>query len=254
MEKDAVQKKETEAIVEDAEKRAKKNEEDEENRRAVDAARAEMKAVLDGGLRLTQSDGQSDLRDAFNEIQKEMKEKFSTRLNTQEQNDHLATLMQGKRIREIFEIVPSDKPESQLVVKFQNINTDESAFVDQVSLLNTIALRNGTEDMPRYDNELRTELSLAFMLVGINSAPYPPISIDELYETIEKKGEEEAKVTTVGDKVMELHRRLGKIRGFLPLGTYPTVITAMSAWLEYQRNLTSPMRIGNFSTPPSEHS
>jgi len=246
MENDAVQKKETEAIVEDAEERAKKSEEDEKNRKAVDAARAEMKAVLSGGLQLTQEDGQSDLKDAFNKIQREMKEKFSTRLNTKEQNDHLATLMQGKRIREIFEIIPSEDPKSQLVVKFQNINTDESAFVDQVSLLNTVALRNGTEDTPRYDNKLRTELSLSFMLVGINSTPYSPITIDDLYEDMAKEGEEEAKITTVGDKVMELHRRLGKIRGFLPLGTYPTVITAMSAWLEYQRDLTSPMRIGNF--------
>lgn len=247
---DVVRKEETKAITDSAEERVKQNEADEENRKAVDAAREQMRAVLGGGLQLNQEKGQSDLRDAFDKIQKEMKEKFSTRLNTKGQNDNLAILMQGKRIHETFEIVPENK----LTIKFHSINTDESSFIDQVSLLNTLALRNGTEDIPRYDNNLRTELSMAFITVSINTVPYISIGIKDLYEAIEKDGEEKPKVTSVGDKINELHVRLGKIRGFLPLGTYPTVITAMAAWLEYQRDLVSPMRIGNFSTPPSEPS
>ena len=249
-EKDAVRKEETKAIVDGAEERIKKNEADEENRKAVDDAKAQIRAVLDGGLLLDQEKGQSDLKEAFDNIQRQMKERYSTRLNTNEQNDQIATLMQDKRLHETFEIVPKNK----LTIKLQSINSDESSFIDQVSLFNALALRNGTEDIPKYDNTLRTELSLSFMTVAINTNPYTPITIKDLYVAMEKEGEEKAKVTSIGDKVMELHRRLGAIRGLLPLGTYPTVITAMAVWLEYQRDLVSPMRIGNFSTPPSEHS
>jgi hypothetical protein len=247
---DAVRKEETKAITDSAEERVKQNEADEENRKAVDAAREQMRAVLDGGLQLNQEKGQSDLRDAFDKIQKEMKEKFSTRLNTKGQNDDLAILMQGKRIHETFEIVPENK----LTIKFHSINTDESSFIDQVSLLNALALRNGTENIPQYDNNLRTELTLAFIVEAINTDVYSHIGIEDLYETVESQDEKEAKVATIGDKITELRKRRGVLRQRLALGTYPTVITAMAAWLEYQRDLVSPMRIGNFSTPPSEPS
>lgn len=245
---DAVRKEETKAITDSAEERVKQNEDDEGNRIAVDAAREQMKAVLNGGLQLSQEKGQSDLREAFNEIQREMKKKFSTRLNTKEQNDDLATLMQGKRIHETFEIVPENK----LTIKFQSINTDESSFIDQVSLLNAVALRNGAEDIPKYDNSLRTELTLALIAEAINADVYNHIGIADLYEAVEVKDEEEDKVATIGDKITELRKRGGSLKQRLALGTYPTVITAMSAWLEYQRDLVSPMRIGNFSTPPSD--
>lgn len=236
---DAVRKEETQETLDGAEERVKSTEEDEENREMVDAAKEQMRAAIDGGLHLDTK--RISVESAFDEIQREMKDKFSTRLNTKEENEQLAILMQGKRIHETFEIAPNG-----FSIKLQSLNSDENAFVGQVSLLNGLALRNGTEDVARYDGNLRTELFMAFTTVAINESIFKPINITDLYETVEKEEDEEVKITTIGDKVRELHKRLGEIRQRLPFGTYPTAITAMGAWTEYQQDLVSPKRIGNF--------
>lgn len=245
---DAVRKDETAASLEDAEKRAEKAKEEEANRLAVDKAREHMKAVLDGGgLRLDED--KISVEDAFQKVQKEMKEKFSNRLNTKEQDQDLSTLMQGKRIHETFEVAPGG-----FAVKFQNLDSDESAFISQITLLNGSGLRSGTEDVPRYDESMRLELTLALVTVAVNKTIFPPITLDDLYEA-DDKGEEEAKVATIGEKVKQIHKRLGMVRKALTVSAiYPTVITALGVWMEYQRDLVSPTRIGNFSTAPSERS
>lgn len=244
---DAARKEVTQATIDEAEKKIKLVEEDEENRKAVDAAKEQMRAAIDGGLHLDSK--RISVESAFDAIQREMKDKFSTRLNTKEENEQLAILMQGERIYETFEIAPKG-----FSIKLQSLDSDENAFVGQVSLLNGLALRNGTEDVARYDGNLRTELFMAFTTVAINEYIFKPIDIDDLYEAVKKEEGEEAKIATIGDKVMELNKRLRRIRQKLPFGVYPTAITALGAWTEYQQDLVSPKRIGNFSTPPSVHS
>lgn len=241
---DAVRKEETQVTLDEAEERVKQNEEDEENREAVDAAREQMRAAIDGGLHLDTK--RISVESAFDEIQREMKEKFSTRLNTREENEQLAVLMQGKRIYETFEIAPH-----AFSIKFQNVNSDEHAFVSQVCLLNGPALRTGVETIPKYDINMRTELLMSFSAVAINAFSFTPVDIRDLYEETKNENDEEVKITSIGDKIRELHRRLGDIRQKLPFGVYSTAITAMGAWTEYQQDLVSPKRIGNFSTPPS---
>lgn len=244
---DAARKEVTQATLDEAEKRVNTAEEDEKNHEMVDAAREQMKAAIDGGLHLDPK--RISVESAFDEIQREMKEKFSTRLNTKEENEQLAILMQDKRIYETFEIAPEG-----FSIKFQSVNSDEHAFVSQVCLLNGPALRTGVETVPQYDINMRTELLMSFSVIAINTFPFTPVDIKDLYTETKNEEDGEIIVTSIGDKIRELHKRLGDIRQKLPFGTYSTAITAMGAWTEYQQDLVSPKRIGNFSTPPSAHS
>ena len=101
------------------------------------------------------------------------------------------------------------------------------------------------------------EMLLAFSTVALGGDVITPPSIEDMYAKMEKaaeEGEEKAKTITLSDKLQQIQNRLGSIRRRLPMGTYSTAAAALGVWAKYQRDLVSPMRIANFSTPPSERS
>ena len=258
---DAIRSAETQAALDRAQEQIAANEADEANRRAVEAAKRQMKSVLQGeGLRL--ADEKMTLDDAFAQIQQQMKERFSQRLNTKEQNEHLAALQQGNRIYETFELIPGETDEDgnpvpngrpPFTIRFQSINTDENAFINNVALLNGQAIRNGTETIPRYDETMRLERLLVFSTVAVGSKTFDPISIEDIYD-VEDESDANDRFSKLNAKLVEINSRLGEIRRSLIFGTYSTAISALGIWIEYQQELASPMRIANFSTPPSERS
>jgi len=267
---DAVRSDETKNALEQAAEQIKANEESKANREAVDAARAQMGAVLNGGLQLDQDKLEDDddaepkvepMEAAFRRIQEEMKRRFSSRLNTDGQNDNIATLQQGKRIFETFELISGEEDEDGMLkkdgrppftIRFQSVNSDEESFISQVALRNGPALRSGTEIKPIYDETWRMEMMLVFSTVALGGKPIIPVGIEDMYSQPGSRSEENT--TSVAEKVREVNNRLGEIRRQIPMGIYSIAITALGVWVKYQRDLVSPMRIANFSTPPSERS
>ena len=240
MKEDILRSKETQTIVERNKEEAKLAELSEIEKKKIDAAREQMRAVLDGNIKLQGEQAQS-LPDAFAEVQRGMKERFSSRLNTKEENEQLAILMQGKKIYETFEIAPNG-----FSIRFQSLTSDENTFAGQISLQNGAALRSGKETTPIHDESFRIELLLAFSTAAINDNTLTSINLSDFYEdTVDEDGVKKGP-SRVSDKLKELQGRVGKIKQLLPMGVYSTVITALGVWLEFQQNLVSPEKIGNF--------
>lgn len=236
-EKDFVRGEETDAAIKKAEDQKAANEADENFQAGIEEARAQMKAVLDGGLSVVKKDvATQQLDEAFLEIQKDMKKRFHGRLNSEEQNEHLALIMQGNRIHETFEIVPG-----HLTVKFQSLMDSEESFIRQIAMVNGSDIRTGKAVVPMFNEEWRKEMFLTFALVAVNDDPYKPISIDDMY-----KAEEDGKEISARKKVDELRLRSHEIRKRLPAFVSPTVYMALGIWVEYLKDLTSPKRVGNF--------
>ena len=240
MKEDILRSKETQTMVEKNKEEAKLAELDEIEKKKIDAAREEIRAVLDGKIKIEREEVQS-LSDAFAEVQRGMKERFSSRLNTKEENEQLAILMQGKKIYETFEIAPNG-----FSIRFQSLTSDENTFAGQISLQNGAALRSGKETTPIHDESFRIELLLAFSTAAINDNTLTSINLSDFYEdTVDEDGVKKGP-SRVSDKLKELQGRVGKIKQLLPMGVYSTVITALGVWLEFQQNLVSPEKIGNF--------
>ena len=240
MKEDILRSKETQTIVERNKEEAKLAELSEIEKKKIDAAREQMRAVLDGNIKLQGEQAQS-LPDAFAEVQRGMKERFSSRLNTKEENEQIAILMQGKKIHETFEIAPNG-----FSIRFQSLTSDQNTFAGQISLQNGAALRSGKETTPIHDESFRIELLLAFSTIAINDNAFAPIGLSDFYkDTVDEDGVTKGPLR-VSDKLKELQGRVGEIKQLLPMGIYSTVITALGAWLEFQQNLVSPEKIGNF--------
>jgi len=240
MKEDVLRGKETQDIVEKNKEEAKQAELDELEKQKIEAAREQMRAVLDHGIELESTKTQS-LSDAFAEVQRGMKERFSNRLNTKEENEQISILMQGKRIHETFEVAPHG-----FSIRFQSIASDENTFAGQISLQNGAALRSGKESIPLHDESFRIELLMAFSTISINENVFTPITLDNFYEdSVDEDGKERGPIR-VSEKLKVLQKRVGEIKRLLPMGVYSTVITALGSWLEYQQNLVSPDKIGNF--------
>ena len=240
---DVVRGEETDKALKDAEAKKQTNEEDEEFMAGVDKAKENMKkeiearAALEGGLRIDHEDShRQQLDDAFKEIQEDMKKRFSSRLNTEEQNSHLAMIMQGNRIAETFEIV-----DGQMTVKFQNLMDSEESFIRNISMVNGPEIRTGRAVVPMYNEDLRKEMFLAFSLLAINDDPYKALTLDDMYESAE--GEDKA---TMQEKISEVRKRAYDLRKRLPAFITPTIFSALGIWVEYLTDLTSPKRVGNF--------
>ena len=209
------------------------------HKEAVAEVKEDMRKHLDA--RKLEPGVSTELKEEFDKIQKKLKQRFSDRLNTVEEDTLIKSLVADERITEKFEL-----SQKGFWITFQNINTEESSFIAAATLKNDREIEENPDALPRYIDDLKQDMLLAFSTVAINKESFEPLELAAAHDSI-KECENRSDRMKVMNKFMDVvNDRANHIKRKLPYGLYSIALSALNVWLDYQKNLVSLEKLENF--------
>lgn len=208
----------------------------EEQKIAVDKAKSEIKKHLEG-----KSGGHNptDLETEFRKIQEALLKRFGERLNTVDEDAHIAKLVRGERFTERFEL-----GRDKFFVTFRNITTEENTFAASMSLRNHREIIEDENAMPKYDRDWRFDMLLAFSIVELVEQKFTPPDLAEINSF--EEDDDKSRAEKLNEFLRKLNAHINLIKRTVPYGLDQPLRAALQAWLTYQKKLVSPEKLANF--------